>query len=140
MCMFSIGFPRWLSDKESACQFRSHRRCRLDPCVRKNPRRRKMATHSSILAWKIPWTGESGGLYSPWGHKDSDTTEQLSTNTHVQHSQMLAISFQEWLYTGLYSHQQCMSIPVALCSPTLGIVNFFHFCYSCLCTGISLGF
>ena len=34
-----------------------------------------MATHSSILAWKIPWTEEPG--YSPWGHKESDTTEQL---------------------------------------------------------------
>ena len=37
-----------------------------------------MATHSSILAWRIPWTEEPGG-YSPWGHKESDATEQLST-------------------------------------------------------------
>ena len=37
----------------------------------------EMATHSSVLAWKIPWTEESGGLYSPWGPKESDTTEQL---------------------------------------------------------------
>ena len=37
-----------------------------------------MATHSSILAWKIPWTEEPGMEgYSPWGHKKSDTTEQL---------------------------------------------------------------
>ena len=41
-----------------------------------------MATHSSILAWKIPWTEEPGGLYSPWGHKESDTTERL-THTHT---------------------------------------------------------
>ena len=32
------------------------------------------ATHSSILAWRIPWTEEAGGLYSPWGHKELDTT------------------------------------------------------------------
>ena len=31
--------------------------------------------HSSILAWEIPWTEEPGGLYSPWDHKESDTTE-----------------------------------------------------------------
>ena len=31
-----------------------------------------MATHSSILAWRIPM--EPGG-YSPWGHKEMDTTE-----------------------------------------------------------------
>ena len=32
-----------------------------------------MATHSSILTWRIPWTEELGGLYSPRGHKESDT-------------------------------------------------------------------
>ena len=35
-----------------------------------------MATHSSTLAWKIPWTEELVG-YSPRGHKESDMTEQL---------------------------------------------------------------
>ena len=34
-----------------------------------------MATHFSILAWRIPWTEEPGGLYSPWDRKESDTTE-----------------------------------------------------------------
>ena len=33
-----------------------------------------MVTHSSILAWRIPWTEGSGG-YSPWDCKDSDMTE-----------------------------------------------------------------
>ena len=28
-----------------------------------------MASHSSILAWRIPWTEKSAGLYSPWGRK-----------------------------------------------------------------------
>ena len=32
-----------------------------------------MATHSSTLAWKIPWTEELGR--NPWGHKESDVTE-----------------------------------------------------------------
>ena len=36
-----------------------------------------MATHSSILAWRIPWTEEPGGLHSPWGCKESDLTERL---------------------------------------------------------------
>ena len=36
----------------------------------------EMATHSSILAWRIPWTEEPAG-YSPWGHKKSDTAEWL---------------------------------------------------------------
>ena len=35
------------------------------------------ATHSTILAWKIPWTEEPVG-YSPWGCKESDTSYQLN--------------------------------------------------------------
>ena len=42
----------------------------------KDPLEKEMATHSSTLAWKIPWTEEPGGL-SPWGRKELDTTEQL---------------------------------------------------------------
>ena len=48
------------------------------PLVWEDPLEKEMATHSSILAWRIPWTEEPGGLYSPWGHKESDTTEQLN--------------------------------------------------------------
>ena len=36
---------------------------------------KEMATPSSILAWKTPWTEEPGRLYSPWGGKESDTIE-----------------------------------------------------------------
>ena len=32
-----------------------------------------MATCSSILAWRVPWSEEAG--YSAWGHKELDTTE-----------------------------------------------------------------
>ena len=44
-----------------------------------DPLEESMATHSSILAWKIPWTEELVGY--PWCRKELDTTEQLST-TH----------------------------------------------------------
>ena len=37
---------------------------------------KETATHSSILAWRILWTEELGGLQS-MGHKESDTTERL---------------------------------------------------------------
>ena len=49
------GPPWWLSGKKSTCQYR---RCREDPLEK------LMATHSSILAWEIPWTEEPGGLQS----------------------------------------------------------------------------
>ena len=42
-----------------------------------DPLEKEMATHSSILAWRIPWTEEPGGLYGPRGRKESDTTELL---------------------------------------------------------------
>ena len=45
------------------------------------PLEKGMAIHSSILAWRIPWTEKSGGLQS-MGLKESDTTEQL-THTHM---------------------------------------------------------
>ena len=38
-----------------------------------------MATHSDIPAWRIPWAEEPGSLQS-MGHKESDTTERLSTS------------------------------------------------------------
>ena len=45
-----------------------------------------MATHSSILTWKIPGTEEPGGLHSPWGHKESDVTERLNRQAPSPHS------------------------------------------------------
>ena len=42
-----------------------------------DPLEKEMATHSSILAWGIPWTVEPGGLQS-LGSQKSDTTEQLT--------------------------------------------------------------
>jgi len=39
-------------------------RCRFSPWVGGNPLEEEMAAHSSIPAWRIPWTEESGGLQS----------------------------------------------------------------------------
>ena len=40
---------------------------------------KEMATNSSVLAWRIPWTEEPDGLPSMWS--ESDTIEQISTRT-----------------------------------------------------------
>ena len=40
-----------------------------------DPLEEEIATHSGILAWKIPWTEEPSGLCSPQGPTESDTTE-----------------------------------------------------------------
>ena len=52
--------------------------------VQEDPLEREMAIHSNILAWRISWTGEPGGLQSV-GSQESDTTEQL-THTYTQRS------------------------------------------------------
>ena len=47
--------------KESSCQCW---RPRFDPYVLEDSLEKEMATHSSVLAWEIPWTEEPGGLQS----------------------------------------------------------------------------
>ena len=46
-----------------------------------DPLEKEMAIHSSTLAWKIPWM-EDPDRYSPWGRKQSDTTERLHFTFH----------------------------------------------------------
>ena len=53
--------PWWLRGKEPACQ---RRRLGFDPWVRKTTLEEELASHSSVLAWRIPWTEEPGGLQS----------------------------------------------------------------------------
>ena len=58
-----MGFPAGTSGKEPACQYRRHKRCGFDGSLgQEDPLEESMATHSSILAWRIPWTEEPGGL------------------------------------------------------------------------------
>ena len=45
---------------------------------REYPLEEEVATHCRILAWRIPWTEEPGGLQSIWGCGESDTTEQAA--------------------------------------------------------------
>ena len=45
----------------------------LSPYITLTKREKEMATHSSILAWEIPWTEEPSGLQS-MGLQESDTT------------------------------------------------------------------
>ena len=69
------GRPRWLSDNESACQCRRHRRREFNPWVRKIPWRREWQPAPIFLP------GKSHGLvgYCPWCCKMLDMTEWLST-------------------------------------------------------------
>ena len=52
------------------------RKTQIQSLGRKDPLEKEMAIHSSIPAWKIPWTEEPIG-YSPWGRKELDTTKRF---------------------------------------------------------------
>ena len=60
----------------------------------------KVATHSSILAWKIPWTEGTVG-YSSWSRKESDMTKH--TWTHICHM-LICIRGQLWIRNRKIKH------------------------------------
>ena len=60
-CILTRRLPRWLSGKESACSGGATGDTGSIPGS-EDPLEKGMATHSSILAWRIPWTEEPGGL------------------------------------------------------------------------------
>ena len=60
---------------------RRHKRCRFKPWDWDDPLEEGMATHSSILAWRIPGTEEIGGIQS-MGSKSQTQLKQLSTAQH----------------------------------------------------------
>ena len=75
----SLGLPRWLGGKESACQCR---RCESDPWVGTIPWRRKWQPTLVCLPEKSHGQRSLVG-HSPWGHKGSDTAGRLRTRTHT---------------------------------------------------------
>ena len=66
-------FPSGACGEESTYQGRRYRRHWFDSWVRKIPPEEEMATHSSIIAWKMLWTEEPGRLQSMESQRD--TTE-----------------------------------------------------------------
>ena len=85
------GLPKWLSNKRIHPPMQKMQEIQARYLGQESPQEEEMANPSSSLAWKIPWTKETG---SPWGCKESDTTEWLSTqekcitwNTRLDDSQ-----------------------------------------------------
>jgi len=62
-----VEFPGGSVIKAHQC--RRLRRHRFSPWVGKIPPKEEMATHSSILAWKVPWTEEPSGIQSVGSQK-----------------------------------------------------------------------
>ena len=97
-----------------------------------------MATHFSILAWKIPWTEESCRLQSPWGRKESDITEHTGhmprsgiTGSYVDHLllMLLIIWFGSLVICFSLLHLFCLPFPPFL--PSFRFIAYFLFCFLC---------
>ena len=88
------GVPGSSAGKESACNVED---LGLIPGLRRTP-----GAGKGVLAWRITWT-----IYSPWGCKESDTTEQLSLH-------FTSRKLQTILHSGcinLHSHQEYKRVP-----------------------------
>ena len=76
-CAYKQGLRQWLSGKESPA-VQEPQETRVQSLGWEDPLEEGMATHSSILAWRIPWTEEPGGLQSMGlqrvGHGQSNFT------------------------------------------------------------------
>ena len=132
-----LGLPRWLSGKESTCQCR---RCSQETWIqslgRQDPLEKGMATHPSILAWRIIWTEEPGGLQSMGSESQTrlsaSTRAHTHTHTHTHISSLLGSLSESLRCPVLYScttlwyyhllkdfflilHEICYNIVSALC-------------------------
>ena len=79
------------------------KRHRFSPWVRKIPLEEGTATHSSILAWRIPWTEEPGGLQAMESQRGHDWNDSTHTHTHTcmeecssSHSTSEVLSPRKW--------------------------------------------
>ena len=81
----ALSFPGGSEIKASACNAGD---LGLTP-GQEDPLEKEMATHSSILAWKIPWTEESGGLQSTGsqrvGHDPATSLSLLLSFHHMEY-------------------------------------------------------
>ena len=84
-----------------------------------------MATHSSILAWRIPWTEELGGLQST-GRKKSDTTERLHFHFHLNGLVVFSTFFNFSLNFAIRSSwSELQSAPVLVFADCIELLHFW---------------
>ena len=93
----------WLSGKEFTCQWR---RLRFDPLVGKIPWRREWQPTPVVLPGKTHGPMSLEG-YSPWGHKELDTTEWLKQQTTTQ----IAFNCNLWFVSGDPLRKTVTSLP-----------------------------
>ena len=97
----SIPLLRWLPIAQMVENLPVMQETQVQSLGQEDPLEKEMATHSSILAWRIPWTEESDRLQS-MDVKELDTTEQLSFSHSyftigISHSWFI-VCISSWCY------------------------------------------
>ena len=129
--ILTMGFPGGTRGKEPACQCRRQKRHRFDPWVRKIPLEEDMATHSSILAWRIPWTEEPGWLLSirsqrvrhNWSDSAGTTILTIMLITTITSNCLPAVCYQPNLLPSILSTLEYSASSAIL----WGGCHFYHF-------------
>ena len=117
--------PRWHSGKQSSCQCRRHRRRGFNPRVRKIPWRRKWQPTPMFLP------GKSHGQrrrvdYSPWDHKELDTTEHTLIQAILGHILCLTPTVYESRSLSLLENRRkCLTVTTSRLS-TKNYSGLFH--------------
>ena len=108
------GLPRWLSGKESACQFSRCKRCRFSHWVRKIPWRRKWQPTPVLLPGKLH--GQRSLVdYSSQGRKELDMTEHARMHAWPRYFS------KTYLFTSIKFHSQ--SLKIVFLNFTLTLLN-----------------
>ena len=101
LLMKRYGLPWWLSDKNSPAV----QKTQVQSLDQEDPLEKKMATHSSILAWEIPWTEEPGGLQSMGLRKSWTPLSNFTASTTVYIYLYLYIAnFSPW-FSNAFQHK-----------------------------------
>ena len=75
-------FPGGASDKKPACHCRRHE-AQVQSLGWEDPLEKQMAACSSVLAWRIPWTEELGGLQSKGSQRDTAEHTQYTLKNRI---------------------------------------------------------
>ena len=129
--------PSGSTGKELTCQCRRHDR-QVRCLGREDCLEKAMATLSSILAWKIPWTEKPGG----WQPTESQSWTQLSvqhihththTHPHTQPRIFLIMKYNRMRLLNIGQQYQCYILILWPMAPhfALKVLSFNFLCHSC---------
>ena len=111
------GLPWWLSGKKNLPPMQELREMCVQSLGWEDPLEEGIATHSSILAWRIPWTEEPGGLQSMGLQRGRRTWSDLArTYVYTRHT---GRRYMKWLdgYSWKSSRVQVLAPPETSCKP-----------------------